>query len=120
MRSHHPLLLALLLTACGSGEAPSFPRKADASFAVEGVRVDSSAAHTWYLHGMVRNTLDRPAKIAVRIKMKNAKGDIVNTTKAVVNGYDALDAGVAGPFTRADDPEAFQGVVDFDVEPYER
>lgn len=89
-------------------------------FTVSDVKVTKDYPETWSVNGMVRNNLKRPAQIAVKLKFLNANRDIVYSTLATINSFDAVPPGVAAPFHFATDPNKFDGVVDFDVQPYER
>lgn len=120
----HPALyfaFSAALAACNvptSTPSPSSPVSSD--FAVENVKVEKEFKNAWTLKGMVRNNSDHPASIAVTVKFLNAKGDVVHASKAVVNNWDPVNPGQAAVFEYATDPKDFDGVTEYDVEPYER
>lgn len=109
------------MAACNTpSNAPTPSAPTVSEFAVENVKVEKEFNNAWTLKGMVRNNSGHPASIAVKLKFLNAQGDVLHASKAVVNNWDAVEPGKAAVFEYATDPKNFDGVTDYDVEPYER
>lgn len=89
-------------------------------YSVENLTVDKGLPNAWILKGMIRNTSSSAVVGAVKIKFLTASGDIVHSGRAFVNDNDAIQPGQAGPFDYAVSPDTYNGVVDYDIEFYER
>jgi hypothetical protein len=115
------IVFASMMAACSAPTSAPVASKPEVSdFAVENVHVVKEYNNAWTLKGMVRNNSGHAASIAVRVKFLNAQGDVLYATKAVVNDWDPVASGKAAVFSYATDPKDFDGVTDYDVQPYER
>lgn len=111
-----PIFAALILISCDSGSSESNQLK----FQVEDLEVDKDLSNAWGVTGMIRNLESRKVKGAIKIKFLNEKGDILHSNKAYVNDGDHLKPNQAGSFNYFVSPKEFDGVVDFDIQFYER
>lgn len=113
------IILSLTLTfhiSCGFDTVKKKTKSFSSSkVKVENLKIKEDSKFAWAVVGMIRNESSSYISGYVKIKFLDLNGDIVYTSKAMVNNGDSFEPGIAASFDYFTEPKHFDGVTDFEV-----